>query len=866
MPQIDTPGMQLRIFCICGQKMKVSSTMFGRPGKCVACRQKIRIPRMDEIPTDVTEISLKDFPQFLRTPKAPVVFSEVERAQGAGPDTDDGDGDLALGDGEPAGPAVPLDPLEPLRILCSLEEKIDAQLAALKKNSGPTASADKATLVRYRTLVRNSRSAFDDRLRDRLVESTDQLNGVKESLARAYMSMRIAELNYDEYQQRVRPLREQRDRLERRIQNLRGWLVTSSPDVAGGYLDVRLEDVPVEAPSLNLPAEVRATVGLLEQHIEGLRNALRERADCERKLTEWQRIERERALPQAEIERGRRESEGVRTRAAEALSFARARLEQAAQDAEQDNKAIRSYLEALRSRVQGGELDTATFKAQELRLLSVQNDNTSARALARRALAANSHIDVPRPVSSLMQRLADTGNSTGLGADSWFAWAASALLALNIAVPLTRHQPAGNMAAAPGFAFGLFIAAAALALIALIPRRPLRAALLSIAWVVLCVGGGAYLHEVWYSPSAIGVAMRLDPTWFTSPGLLLLALAGMVAGLAASVSVLPVRELRRAPAMAAAVILVVLCLLLTDVFGVLTARPTLEEPTIKPISAASGESDVRIDLGNAGWRTLQLGGDARFATSPATFVLERRVGNDSWEDVTLRRLNRESLAGQLSGRAGNFPSLELAGGEHLRVAYRLTPGTYRVQVQMNNNPAQTQVRNFTLAEGEGLPDASASTEPTVVTPPGPRAAAPAPAPAETVPDEPAAEAEPAAPEATTSTETTPAAQAVPAGAAEVVLQGVINAAGRDPRFIVILTLPGADPKRSYLALGETVAGKWKAAEFNPGPQTLTLNDGERLLVLERGVKVTLSNVAEPAAPAAPAAPASTTPDVAEAAQ
>ena len=46
MAKAKTP--RLRIYCICGQKMKVSASMYGRPGKCVACRQKIRIPSAEE--------------------------------------------------------------------------------------------------------------------------------------------------------------------------------------------------------------------------------------------------------------------------------------------------------------------------------------------------------------------------------------------------------------------------------------------------------------------------------------------------------------------------------------------------------------------------------------------------------------------------------------------------------------------------------------------------------------------------------------------------------------------------------------------------------------------------------------------------
>ncbi|HRK35488.1 MAG TPA: hypothetical protein PLJ47_12900, partial [Candidatus Hydrogenedentes bacterium] len=59
----------LRIYCVCGQKMKVSEDMFGRPGKCIACRLKIRIPHPDELPQKTDVIYLKDHPEFLRKAK-----------------------------------------------------------------------------------------------------------------------------------------------------------------------------------------------------------------------------------------------------------------------------------------------------------------------------------------------------------------------------------------------------------------------------------------------------------------------------------------------------------------------------------------------------------------------------------------------------------------------------------------------------------------------------------------------------------------------------------------------------------------------------------------------------------------------------
>jgi len=221
------------------------------------------------------------------------------------------------------------------------------------------------------------------------------------------------------------------------------------------------------------------------------------------------------------------------------------------------------------------------------------------------------------------------------------------------------------MVAAPVLTFGLFAAAGVLALLAVVPSRALRSGLLNVAWTVITIFIGVYLRETWFSVGTLGVAMRSDPIWISSPGMLLLAMAALVTGLSAAVSVLYAPELRRAPGIAAGVILIVLSLVVTDVFGVLTPRPELSEPSFQASKAIPGEYDVQIDLGNAGWRALQLGGDPRYVVSPATFLLQRNIGPDSWEDLTTSRLVADKLKGQLGGRATAFPNVEITGGQTL---------------------------------------------------------------------------------------------------------------------------------------------------------------------------------------------------------
>ena len=58
--------------------------MYGLPGKCIACRQKIRLPREDELGEGISEIYIKDHPHLLRKVKKKAnVEAETRDAQQA---------------------------------------------------------------------------------------------------------------------------------------------------------------------------------------------------------------------------------------------------------------------------------------------------------------------------------------------------------------------------------------------------------------------------------------------------------------------------------------------------------------------------------------------------------------------------------------------------------------------------------------------------------------------------------------------------------------------------------------------------------------------------------------------------------------
>ena len=169
----------LRIYCVCGQKMKVSEDMFGRPGKCVACRLKIRIPTPDEIPPNTDVIHLKDHPELLRKVKRgvkgekPKHKEEIEVAPL--PDIDPkAKVRKALG---------PLDVLEPMRLVHNLSAKVEKQLSAIKdskdgKDLDDIARKDPkvSELLGVRTRIHAAEQDLEEELRQRLMETAIELS------------------------------------------------------------------------------------------------------------------------------------------------------------------------------------------------------------------------------------------------------------------------------------------------------------------------------------------------------------------------------------------------------------------------------------------------------------------------------------------------------------------------------------------------------------------------------------------------------------------------------------------------------------------------------------------------------------------
>ncbi len=243
-------SVELRVFCICGQKMKVTEDMFGLPAKCVACRRKIRIPARDDVAPDVNEIHLKDHPEFLRKPKK-TKKSVVQAKKAAASDARAANGDVVpVCAAEHAGKVpellrpLPLDTLLPLQQIVSLRNKVLRELRKTKGHSRENLEERRTTLKAYLQKIDDARAYLENEIRQKRLEVGSELAAVREKAVQTGLLARLEEINFATYQSMTDRLRRQRDSLERLYYNLGAWLDVRDPRAAGGYVSLPFESIP----------------------------------------------------------------------------------------------------------------------------------------------------------------------------------------------------------------------------------------------------------------------------------------------------------------------------------------------------------------------------------------------------------------------------------------------------------------------------------------------------------------------------------------------------------------------------------------------------------------------------------------------
>ena len=799
----------LRIYCRCGQKMRVSEAMFGRSAKCVACKLKIRIPKREDLPSDITELDIRDHPELVRDSerasqeapehKAPKAAAEAaEEVPAARPKSHD----------------AAIDVLEPLRILCSLEWKLEHRI----KRAGEGATGETATqaLEARKKRLRKARSALEEDLRQRLMEVAIELASAQDKLSEASLAVRVGELSYQEFRDQVARLRRRRDCLEKRQINLRVWLTVRDPYLAGGYADVPFDALNMDHLKATVHDEMDETLPLIEWQIENLRDALALRQESERRLGELERLEKRGDVTESHAKRVRAEHRALRKRAKAGVAFWRGRLEQANKEYAGDIEAIEAQLELARGRRQMGEIDRVQFEEAEGELRKAKIDLVKARDLVARALTANTAGDVPAMRGSFLMRLAPMVSNEEALPDKWLAWGAALILILALFLPVLGSDSAFSAALhlreeAPGVLLllvGPLLGGALLAFSSYLTRRDVRGVAALTLCVLLAVGAVGYFHEGLYDPGAVGDELRNGGAWFLRSGGLVFIIGLAVMAATGSLALLREKGVVRAFLPAAAAVLVLgVAALGSDFAGLLSARAPVIGVTQRLAADAPGRYEVDITVANVCNRVVRLAARPG-ARGAYGYRLEHQVGTRSWRPVPAPA--EATAAGVPVAASDNRGAIALAipSGSQATLPYTLAPGEYRVVIQ-----APELDQDFTAAFS--LPEIGSA---------APEAAAPA--------GPPEGEAPPSAESEGEAATTTPEEDAP--GQIEIELRGVAHSEGKRPLFSITLYFPGGQSKQRDLAINETVIGDWKVKEFNPAEQTVTLDNGERILVLRSG--------------------------------
>lgn len=781
----EASSTDLRLYCLCGQKMKITSNMFGKPGKCVACRQKIRIPSREELPAGTHTLYLKDHPEYLRAPKRDVIALPEPLAD-ASSDAE-ADDVLLSGEADELAP-VPFVLYEPLGRLCNYEAKVNAQLADLR--DGKASELDQTTLMSYRGLARKARQHIEKKLRDELVEVAAELQTIREGLARESAALRASDLDYPEFSKVVLPLRKRREILAHRHQNLRGWLATEDPHMAGGQSDVSLADVPMDSVDAPFPLARELDCLPIEHSVLKLEEALRHREKADRRLNELHRANLDGKIPAEEMKAQRADTDAERERARTGVAFYRARLQQVIQDCEEDSSAIQAHLDQKRRQLESGAVTKGAYQVLEESLFRAQLDIKRARNLATRALNANTISDVPNPRGTFLERLARPGTQQrALGIDSWLGWLGSALLLSVIFVPLGDDVPGGNPAVFQGLTLGLFVGGAFLGLSVTIAARVPRALALGCVWLILTLAGAAYFQYALGAVGPAGAALRGGEAWWASLGGRMLLSGWGVAALALIVSYASIPGLRWVGPVLVAAGVALAGLILNDYGGYVRALPVLETVTQEP-EAASGAYLVSVPLRNRGNRPFWLGGDRVSVPRASNYVMEIQATDETWQDVgPPTGITVDGLNTGINLDLG----VAVASGTQVLVRHQLVPGTYRVQLRpewgdgtvleqtFQLEPFAVDLETFFPPEGEEIGTATTS-----------------------------------------------------GSGVMVELRGVVDGEASQPKFSLIITLPDGTERREQFVLGDKLHGEWVISEFNPAHNTMTLSDGKRLLIVERG--------------------------------
>ncbi len=814
----------LRIYCICGQKMKVTSAMSGRPGKCIACRQKLRIPEFDTLPEEIQSISLHDHPEYLRATVAlrarqsrkitgkPAAHPAVEQVEYEPIE-------MELPQGREQERRIPLDVLEPLRLLVSLEHRLKHKLSlAAETEEGRANGFSRNELEERFSAVRDAREAFDESLRQRLTETVLELESISARVKKMRQSASKSEVGFSEYLGHMARLRCRRDTLERRKANLRGWLAVETPYEAGGYIRLALDRLPEEG-SIEFHHEPNGDIPAVAWWMQALRAALESHGDADDSGGNGSEDQHERAAQRCAFER--KEAE---------IAFCRGRIGRCAVDCGEDLDVLERQLGALRAQVSKGRIGVKAYDVREKQYRKHHDALEQIRETAEQALAANTPNSLPPALHAEAIEAPDSAPQMPPRANTHLMRLGSLLLFLSLYTPLFGAPMLAPIWMSPGPAqnTGLIMLVAGIAMLPMLGSfilagKPAVRGMLALGCAAT-LAAGAGVYALWLgvrqeSPQAAQAASDVLAAW---PGLAAYGLAVLVLLGSGAATVLG-RHVRRL-SIAATVALALTGMGLAAA-GKIDAHfgPAMEVHIETPDN--SGAYPVQLDMLPRGFGIPSLGQDG----STAHFMLERAEAAGEWSfagpPLSIIRLDSKD------SRPDETDSLIQPGfSQPARFSYRLPAGSYRAALAGN------VLASFEL-------EAIAAPSP----PPPVQAALPnEPAPASEQGLIPALEEAqiPSEPGGEPADGSAPSAPAVSANGIEVELRGVMAAQGREPQFTLDIYYPDGRVQDRIVSLGDTIDEPWFVAEYNPSLQTLTLSNEERFLILRNGQRVSLEEIPE----------------------
>jgi len=830
---IPDASVELRVYCVCGQKMKVTEDMFGLPAKCVACRRKIRIPARDDVAPDVHEIHLKDHPEFLRKSRKPKKsLALADKPVGAEVKVLD-HAVVPVRAAEHAGKIpelvrpLPLDTLEPLREIASLRNKVLRELRKIKEEGQEGVDEVRATLKRHLQKLDEARTYLDNEIRKKRVEVGAELAAVREKIIQTGLLARLEEINFTTYQSMTDRLRRQRDGLEQLYYDLGAWLEVRDPRAAGGYVSRSFDVIPEPGFEVHWPEAPQDPSPLLEQHTQFLRQAFAARERAKEKLEETARLRSEGAVSAAGVAEIRAEAKIEKRKAEAEITYRRKRLEEFGRDTASDVQTIQACLERARKRSEDGALEKPAFEALEHDLLRAQHDCAKAHDVVTRALIAVRSRDVPDTRGSYLERLAGVAttpkrgpklsavleyDNKGLGLDSWVAWAGALMLALAVFLPVVGNlspvQACKTLAfqgrgvywimAAPILGGAAIVAAGA------VPRRRARGFLLLGLWLALTLLAVVLLHESRYSASAVAARFHKDANWLMRPGVVLMVLANLTLLAAGCTALCVQRRWWIALAACAVIVVGISAVVRSNLMGMAVPMPTLTVDS-KPVEdTANPYSEVHVAVGNAGRRSLFLSPVQSAARNAFIFQVQRQNG-PAWNDVAIQHVQMTGInSGPVDGRTpSHFRTLKIKPAAAADFKYSLPPGEYRVRLLNPTGLREPLVSPLSIAAPE----------------PPPAPVSPVPAPVEQ-----------------TNSVIEPPAPPLPV---EVELKGILIGPNREPRFSILLHVPGKAPESIDAMLGDTIHNDWLISEFNPTRQTLTISKEANVLIISRDRRLAL---------------------------